>query len=267
MPFDIPFQVKRLSRDVFAKLDFEVMKHAFACHHDLGLLCDEKIYQADLAARLLQAGFDTQREARVLVRHKDFVKEYIFDLLVINGAIYELKAVSAIVPDHDTQLMNYLFIADIKHGKIINFRPASVQSRFVNNAVSHEEQRRFAADTNRWKRLTDRCDSVQDVMQALCTDWGTFLESRLYRDALTHFLGGAQTVIQPVTLKRGSILLGQQSFHLLSKNVAFQITTASARQHLINAQLQRLLNLTPLQAIQWINLSRHTLQFATITRS
>jgi GxxExxY protein len=267
MPIDVPFQVMRLTKNEFAKLDYEVMKHAFACHKELGRLCDERIYQADLAARLIQAGFEIQREVRILVRHKNFEKEYLLDVLVINGAIYELKVTSAIVTDHETQLMNYLFIADIEHGKIINFRPSSVGFRFVNNPVSLSEQRRFVMHTMRWKSITDHCASMTSLMNDLGRDWGTYLEGRLYRDALTHFLGGDASVIKPITLKRGHIVLGQQPFHLLSDDVAFQITTAPSRQHLIKAQFRRLLHLTPLNAIQWINLARHEIQFTTISKS
>jgi GxxExxY protein len=267
MPIDVPFQGHRLTKGEFAKLDYEVMKHAFACHRELGRLCDEKIYQADLAARLIQAGLETQREIRILLRHKDFEKEYFLDVLVINGAIYELKVTSAIVTDHEAQLMNYLFITDIEHGKIINFRPSSVGFRFVNNPVSFSEQRRFDMNTTHWKPLTDYCGPMTDLMNDFGKDWGTYLEGRLYRDALTHFLGGDASVINPITLKRGHIVLGQQPFHLLSDDVAFQITTAPSRQHFIKAQFQRLLHLTPLKAIQWINLARHEIQFTTISKS
>lgn len=265
MPIDVPFKVHRLTKDEFAKIDYEVMNHAFACHGELGRLCDEKIYQADLAARLIQAGYETQREVRILIRHKDFSKEYILDVLLINGAIYELKVASAIVADHETQLLNYLFIADIEHGKIINFRPASVGSRFVNNPIGYARQREFTCDTTRWKPLTPKCDTLVSLMSDLGQDWGVFLEGRLYREALTHFLGGDSAVIKPVTLRRNHIVLGQQPFHLLSDDVAFQITTSPSRQHLIKAEFQRLLKLTPLRAFQWINLARHTIQFTTIS--
>jgi GxxExxY protein len=267
MPIDVPFQIQRLSKDEFARLDYLVMNHAFACHKELGRLCDEKIYQADLAARLIHAGIENQREVRILVRHKNFEKEYLLDVLVINGVIYELKVASAIVTEHEAQLMNYLFIADIEHGKIINFRPSSVGPRFVNNPVSFEEQRRFTTGSTSWKPLTDQCAAITDLMSDLGKDWGTYLEGRIYRDAVTHFLGGESSVMKRITLKRGHIVLGQQPFHLISDDVAFQVTTASIRQNLIKAQFQRLLALTPLKAIQWVNLARHEIQFTTISKS
>jgi hypothetical protein len=59
MPIHVPITFPRLSEAEMLEVDYDVMKHAFACHRELGRLCDELNYQADLAVRLLEAGFDT----------------------------------------------------------------------------------------------------------------------------------------------------------------------------------------------------------------
>jgi hypothetical protein len=57
MPLTSPISVRPISQGEFARLDYEVMRHAFTSQNELGRLCDEIIYQNDLAARLQNAGF------------------------------------------------------------------------------------------------------------------------------------------------------------------------------------------------------------------
>src|SRR6185436_18963094 len=101
--------IRRLSKDEFRQLDYEVMRHAFTCQNELGRFCDEGIYQADMALRLVGAGLKVNSEVRVLVACRDFRKEYRLDLLVASGAIYELKATHSLNGENDAQLLNYLF--------------------------------------------------------------------------------------------------------------------------------------------------------------
>jgi hypothetical protein len=49
MPIHVPITFPRLSEAEMLEVDYDVMKHAFACHRELGRLCDELNYQADLA--------------------------------------------------------------------------------------------------------------------------------------------------------------------------------------------------------------------------
>ena len=48
---------RSLSSDEFEKLDYRVMGHAYASQNELGRLCDESVYEADMKARLLGEGF------------------------------------------------------------------------------------------------------------------------------------------------------------------------------------------------------------------
>ncbi len=50
------------------------------------------------------------------------IDEYISDLLVDNKIIIEIKTAESIVNEHRGQLLNYLRIAGIKVGLIINFK-------------------------------------------------------------------------------------------------------------------------------------------------
>lgn len=210
MPFSVPVSVHVLSQDEFRDLDFEVMKHAFACQKELRRACDEAIYRNDKAARLAAAGFAIRKELRVLVSHRDFHKPYLIDLLVNDCAIYEMKAASSLVPKHDAQLLNYLFILGLERGKLVNFRTPSVESRFVNATVSAKAQRDFRLVRNRWQPHSESDRTLLEILHGLCADWGVYLVADLYREALVHFLGGEHLVVRPIPLTRDGVPLGQQ---------------------------------------------------------
>lgn len=151
MPITCPIQIPRLGTDEFRELDYGVMKHAFACHKALGRLADETIYQADLAARLVAAGHNVQREVPITASFGSFSKTYYLDMVIDGRAVYEIKTVSGLATEHEAQVLNYLLMVDSGHGKLINFRSGSVESRFINAPISHEERREFAVDDRNWQ--------------------------------------------------------------------------------------------------------------------
>jgi GxxExxY protein len=263
MPIECPIKLPRLSHDEMKSLDYEVMKHAFASHTDLGRLCDETIYQSDLAARLEVAGLGpVRRETRITVSYRDFIKIYDLDLIVADRVIYELKTAAALVPDHKAQLLNYLLLTNSTRGKLINFRPVSVQSEFVNTDLTYEKRRRFEVDRRRW------CgdDGLISLICDLLNDWGLFLEVSLYVQALTHFLGGEAKVVQQVPMSRSGIALGNQRFHLLSADTAFRVTAYTADLRHQERSLCRMLGLSPLKAMHWINMNHQHVSFVTLQR-
>ena len=55
MPVSCSVSIAKLSTAELRELDYRVMRHAFDSQNELGRLADERIYQADLAARLRSA--------------------------------------------------------------------------------------------------------------------------------------------------------------------------------------------------------------------
>ena len=108
MPITSPICLRPITQEDFAQLDYQVMRYAFESQNELGRLCDEVIYQNDLAARLAAAGLGPIRtQLPVTILHRDFSKTYRLDLVVSDTAIYELKAARALAPEPDAQLLNY----------------------------------------------------------------------------------------------------------------------------------------------------------------
>jgi GxxExxY protein len=263
MPISCPFPVRSVNQEEFARLDYQVMRLAFDSQSVLGRLGDEVIYQNDLAARISAAGLgQVRQEVPVTVSHGDFVKVYRLDIVIADASIYELKAENNLVAEHEAQLLNYLFLCGCQRGKLLNFRPAKVQSRFVNTHITPEARRRLEVDTSRWRE--DGAGLKQTLLD-LMEDWGGFLELPLYLSALTHFFGGEEKVVRMVPLIRKGVFLGNQRFHMLNDQVAFRLTAMTGETNDYESQLKSLLRHSPLLGIQWINMARHKVQFITLS--
>ena len=105
---------------------------------------------------------------------------------------------------------------------------------------------------------------LREMMHELLDDWGAFLDLRLYQEALTHFCGGESQVIQRLPLTREGISLGTQHFHVHSPDIAFRVTAVTENDETMESHLGRLLALTELRALQWINLKHSDIQLVTI---
>lgn len=266
MPIECALDVRPLSQDEFGELDYRVMGHAFACQNELGRFCEEGAYQRDLESRLLAAGFRSVNvEVPVSVSYMDFTKTYSLDLVADDG-VYELKTVKALGSEHQAQLLNYLFLLDIPRGKLINFRPSSVQGRIHATSMAREDRRRFRIDSSRWEKLSDCCGILRQTMHDILSDWGAYLSLRLYEQALMHFCGGESQVVQRVPLARNGVSLGTQRFHVHSPGVAFRVTAETKEIADTESHLRRLLAVAELEAIQWINLNHADIRLVTIRK-
>src|SRR5258706_6883747 len=267
MPITSTIGVRPANQQEFAEIDYQVMRHAFESQNELGRLCDEIIYRNDLAARLEAAGFcPVRKEVPVIVAHQGFAKIYRLDLIVADAAIYELKTESRLVPDHNAQLLNYLCLHGAHHGKLINFRPAQIETRFVNTTLTAEARRELVVNSDRWCETDQVGELLRITLLNLLEDWGAFLELRLYLEALTYFLGGEEKVARMVELGRNGLSLGNQRCHLVNEDTAFPLTALTAATEHYEQQLQSFLRHSPLRALDWINLAGHRVQFVTLKK-
>lgn len=101
------------------------MGAAFEVHNILGGGLLEEIYQECLEIELGLRKISFESKRRLLVHYKDEVleKRYIPDLFVSEQIVVELKAVRALTPEHEAQLLNYMRITRSPVGYLINFGP------------------------------------------------------------------------------------------------------------------------------------------------
>ena len=97
---------------------YEVRSHLVA-----GYL--ESVYTKALLIELREAGLEVEDEVELPVLYKGHViGDFRADIIVEGSVIIELKAVAHLLPAHEIQLVNYLTIAKIDNGLLINFGAA-----------------------------------------------------------------------------------------------------------------------------------------------
>ena len=98
MPIQCCFDVEEISKTCFHEIDYRVMRHVFDIQNELGRLCHESIYQAELVHRSVNEGLAVLSEGEVVVSFDSFQKSYFLDALVNQGALYELKDIEPYQP-------------------------------------------------------------------------------------------------------------------------------------------------------------------------
>ena len=83
----------------------------------------EIIYERALSIELTRNGivFERQLKIPVYYRGEDLGIGFRIDMLVEGCLVLEMKSVSALLPLHLAQVMNYLHILNIKRGFLLNF--------------------------------------------------------------------------------------------------------------------------------------------------
>jgi GxxExxY protein len=267
MPIEISTAIEAFEQEEFHALDRRIMGVVFDIHNEFGQLLDEELYKLEIAERCLALGMQpVEREVRIQVRHATFSKDYYMDLLFCRGVMLEAKVAEALVPAHRSQALNYLLLAGLKHGRLVNLTTDRVQHEFVSTTLTAEERRRFEVVEHEWLESEEKSRLLKVKMIELLADWGAFLDVGLYREALVHFMGGPGVVCQPVHVFSGSRSLGTQNLNLISENMAFALTAKQSDAGAFRHHLTRLLHHTKLESIQWINLNRHLVEFTTLAK-
>jgi GxxExxY protein len=256
-----------MSQTRFHEMNEKVMGLAFRIHSELGRFYHEKIYQNALLEACVSNGFPASNsEVEIKVSHKDYSKSYFVDLLVANGIVYETKTVEAFHENHRKQLLHYLMLLGLSHGTLFNFRAQSLQHEFVSTRLTPEKRSQFSIIDSEWNDIDAASQNCKSILQEILLDWGAFLDTELYTDAITHFLGGSEKVIHTVEVVCGENVMGNQKVHLLNKETAFKITAATKNINFYKKDLLRFLSHTRLKSIQWINLNHHNIEFRTLTK-
>ncbi len=114
---------------------YQIIGAAMEVHKELGSGLLEAVYQEALELEFKERGIPYEREKKLVVNYKghQLEKYYIADFVCYGKIILELKAVEALLPVHTSQVLNYLNIADMKLGIIMNFSSNSLSYKRVVN--------------------------------------------------------------------------------------------------------------------------------------
>jgi hypothetical protein len=84
-------------------------------------------------------------------------------------------------------------------------------------------------------------------------------------EAIVHFFGGKNSVLQSVPLFRGGELLGEQRFHLIAPDTAFRFSALSEDTGDYEHALCSMVRHSSLRTIQWCNMNHHAITLVTLT--
>jgi GxxExxY protein len=121
---------------VLEDLTQEIIGAAIEVHKQLGPGLLESAYEEYLCHEFSLRGIAFKRQVALPVEYKGLKLDcgYKLDLVVEDAVILELKAIEAILPVHEAQLLTYLKITGKRVGFIINFN-VSILTRGIKRKV------------------------------------------------------------------------------------------------------------------------------------
>jgi hypothetical protein len=178
----------------------------------------------------------------------------------------EAKTIEALNNAHHTQTLHYLLLAGMQHGLLINMRSSKVKKRYVSTTLNVSERRRFFVHDSDWQSINEPSQRLRDVLLGLLGDWGAFLQTSLYREAIVHVFGGASVALRRIPIYDGDATLGTHEVCLIADDTALALTTLKDGESQMKDHLQRFLGHTTLGCVQWINMHHHDIEFRTLTK-
>lgn len=99
-----------------------IIKAFYNVYNRLGYGFLEKVYENALAIECKKLGLNCLTQCPIEVYYDNkVVGFYIADIIINRFVIVEIKAASAIAPEHEVQLVNYLKATEIEAGLLLNF--------------------------------------------------------------------------------------------------------------------------------------------------
>ena len=108
---------------LYEDLTEKILGAAFLVHRELGCGFLEKVYQEALAVVLteMEIPFEREKPLDIVFHGKMLSCKYIADFVIDNKVILELKAVTCLDANCESQVINYLKATGYKVGFLMNF--------------------------------------------------------------------------------------------------------------------------------------------------
>ena len=104
------------------ELTAKALEASFEVAKELGAGFIESVYEKALLIALHEKGLNAKEQFPLAVKFRGYtVGEFYVDILLEDKVIIELKAVRALAPEHQAQVINYLKATGIDVGLLINF--------------------------------------------------------------------------------------------------------------------------------------------------
>ena len=109
---------------------------AFDVMNELGAGFLESVYEKALIIALRQKGFRVTSQQPIAVHFRgQNVGDFFADLIIDGKVLVELKAVKALVPEHQAQVINYLKATGIEVALLINFGNSKLEYKRLTRSL------------------------------------------------------------------------------------------------------------------------------------
>ena len=133
--------MKKSIRDI-NQITHDVIGAAIEVHRQLGPGLLESSYRECLCRELLLRGIPFEREKPLPLEYKGIHLGcgYRLDILVDQSVVVEVKAIEALAPIHEAQLLTYLRIGGWRLGLLINFNVAVLKTGIRRRILGYETE-------------------------------------------------------------------------------------------------------------------------------
>jgi GxxExxY protein len=117
-----------MSELIYKEESYKIIGTCFEVHKYLGNGFLEVVYQEALAIEFQAQNIPYQREKILSIQYKNKIldKKYVADFVCFEKIILELKALSQLASEHESQVLNYLKSTGFKLGLLVNFGESSL---------------------------------------------------------------------------------------------------------------------------------------------
>ena len=118
-----------MAKLVYEDESFKIIGACMEVHKELGSGFLEGVYQEALAVEFKKQNIPFEREKEINISYKgiNLNKKYISDFICNDKILLELKALSKLTSEHESQVLNYLKATGFKLGLLINFGEPSLK--------------------------------------------------------------------------------------------------------------------------------------------
>ena len=118
---------------IYPEESYKIIGACMEVHKVLGCGFLEPVYQEALEAEFKLQNIPNEREKMLKVCYKNIElnKKYFADFICFDSIILEIKALSSILPVHESQIINYLKATGYKLGIIVNFGESSLKYKRI----------------------------------------------------------------------------------------------------------------------------------------
>ena len=120
----------------------ELIGLAMQLHRELGCGFKEKVYQDAFEVLLKEKNIPYEREKHIqLIFHGVTLEhDFYYDFFCYGKIGVELKAMSEIIGEHESQIINYLHVGDHRLGILFNFGTTSLEYKCYPNRPGYNSQ-------------------------------------------------------------------------------------------------------------------------------